>query len=393
MSEDDVLFGYRLQLLDLRGADDGQRGLSGLRGPPLDLLPLEAPGGAARPGDAAPAGAAPAADAQPAVTVVEERIVAFALAPSGPRTAADRAELARAHWGGIVVSAQRRLALPAPPRPQHALQAALAGRRLRGTLRTAARARRPSAHIEVDHPGELVGFDCFYVGRLTGTTGAVWQLTAIDSPLLVRLGGARRVPHWQPDRLAQTSKLARRVARDLEAAGWRLERVLTDNGNEFRSIASRARSPRSASRHTCIRAGRPQTNGDVEALHAAHPRGVLATGLRALPLPPLHGPQARARRTTSPTTTSTASTTAASPVDASPRHRLRCPQDGDEMSRKCRHISESVQPKSSAFRCVYEEVSKFRRNASPSRTIIATVLLSSEPPHEASTRGPRRASG
>ena len=28
--------------------------------------------------------------------------------------------------------------------------------------------------------GELVGFDCFHVGRLSGTVGMVWQYTAID---------------------------------------------------------------------------------------------------------------------------------------------------------------------------------------------------------------------
>jgi hypothetical protein len=33
---------------------------------------------------------------------------------------------------------------------------------------------------------------------------------------------------------AQTSMLARRVARELKATGWQLERVLADNGNEFR---------------------------------------------------------------------------------------------------------------------------------------------------------------
>ncbi len=33
----------------------------------------------------------------------------------------------------------------------------------------------------------------------------------------------------------QTSALARRVASDLSRAGWRLDRVLCDNGNEFRS--------------------------------------------------------------------------------------------------------------------------------------------------------------
>jgi hypothetical protein len=42
------------------------------------------------------------------------------------------------------------------------------------------RTPEPERHIDVDHPGELVGIDCFYVGRLRGTEGAIWQLTAID---------------------------------------------------------------------------------------------------------------------------------------------------------------------------------------------------------------------
>ncbi|SRR6266498_6098742 len=44
-------------------------------------------------------------------------------------------------------------------------------------------------------------------------------------------------------------------------------------------------------------------------------------------------------------TTPTAPTPAASPADGSHRHRPRCPQDGDEMSRTRRHISEAVHPK------------------------------------------------
>jgi hypothetical protein len=35
-------------------------------------------------------------------------------------------------------------------------------------------------HVAVDDPGELVGFDCFHVGRLSGTAGRVWQYSAID---------------------------------------------------------------------------------------------------------------------------------------------------------------------------------------------------------------------
>lgn len=66
---------------------------------------------------------------------------------------------------------------------------------------------------------------------------------------------------------AQTSRLARRVARELKQAGWRLERVLCDNGNEFRSETFRTPLTRLGARITHIRSGHPQTNGNVEALH------------------------------------------------------------------------------------------------------------------------------
>jgi hypothetical protein len=39
----------------------------------------------------------------------------------------------------------------------------------------------PARRIAVARPGELVQMDCFFVGRLSGTTGAVWQYTAIDA--------------------------------------------------------------------------------------------------------------------------------------------------------------------------------------------------------------------
>ena len=123
----------------------------------------------------------------------------------------------------------------------------------------------PERHIEVDHPGELVGIDCFYVGRLKGTEGAIWQLTAIDirssfawAELVVAKGGNPTAK--------QTSRLARRVAADLSAAGRRLERLLSDNGNEFKGDFTTT-IERLKIDHTRIRAGRPQTNGNVEALH------------------------------------------------------------------------------------------------------------------------------
>ena len=65
---------------------------------------------------------------------------------------------------------------------------------------------------------------------------------------------------------AQTSRFAQLFARTLRHAGWRLERVLTDNGNEFQSYFSSSITTLGA-RQTNIRAGRPQTNGHVYLLH------------------------------------------------------------------------------------------------------------------------------
>src|SRR3954465_14539264 len=81
-------------------------------------------------------------------------------------------------------------------------------------------------HVEAERPGELIGIDCFFVGRLSGTKGSVWQLTAIDICSSYAWAELVSCPHRTPSG-AQPSKLARRVAADLAAAGWRLERVLS----------------------------------------------------------------------------------------------------------------------------------------------------------------------
>jgi hypothetical protein len=77
-------------------------------------------------------------------------------------------------------------------------------------------------------PGELVGIDCFFVGRLAGTKGSVWPLSAIDVASSFAWAELVSCPHGNPTGL-QSSRLARQVATDLAEAGWQLERVLTDN--------------------------------------------------------------------------------------------------------------------------------------------------------------------
>jgi transposase len=197
--------------------------------------------------------------------MVEERIVSFSLAHPGfgPRRVAS--ELRREKWGGIVVSPNGVWKVLC----RHGLNTR--AKRLGLIAGYAApyeppRDPGPEHHIDVDRPGELVGIDCFYVGRLKGTDGAIWQLTAIDIASSFAWAELVICKQGNPTAL-QASKLARRVARDLKAAGWRLERVLSDNGNEFRGDPFQRTLQRLKARHTRIHAGRPQTNGNVEALH------------------------------------------------------------------------------------------------------------------------------
>jgi len=265
MTQDDVLFGYRLQLFDLAArttvthacrtfgvhrstyyrwkAQVDRQGLEMLR--PRERRHPQMPNQIPQ--------------------IVEERIVAFSLGHPGlgPRRIA--AMLARPEWGALRVSPNgvwkvlrrhgistraKRLSLIAGYRAPY----------------EPPRGPEPEPHVDSDRPGELVGIDCFYVGRLRGTSGAIWQLTAIDVYSSYAWAELVICPNNNPTAV-QTSKLARRVARELQAAGWQLERVLSDNGNQFRSLAFPATLQRLGAHHSRIHAGRPQTNGHVEALH------------------------------------------------------------------------------------------------------------------------------
>jgi transposase len=265
VSHDDVLFGYRLQLFDLAGRTSvtnacrvfgvhrstyyrwkGQvdrHGLEVLR--PRERRRPKMP------------------NQLPAM--VEERIVAFAIAHPGLGPKRIASELGREKWGGIVVSPNgvwrvlrrhglntraKRLSLVAGYRAPY----------------EPPREPQPELHIDVSRPGELVGFDCFYVGRLKGAAGAVWQLTAIDCYSSYAWAELVVCPNDNPS-ASQTSKLARRVARDLKHAGRQLERVLCDNGNEYRGQPFQHTVNQLKARITHIKSGRPQTNGHVEALH------------------------------------------------------------------------------------------------------------------------------
>jgi transposase InsO family protein len=264
VTESDVLFGYRLQLFALaeeRGVSEACRLLDVHRSTyyrwkaQVDRHGLEM----LRPRERR----RPVMPNQLSV-LVEQRIVAFALGHPGfgPRRIASA--LARPRWGGLIVSPNgvyktlvrhglntraKRLALVAGYRAPY----------------QPPREPEPEPHVETSRPGELVGLDCFFVGRLHGTRGPVWQITAIDTYSSFAWADLVVTPPAGPT-VEQTSALARRVAAELQRAGWRLERVLSDNGSEFGRQAFGSRLPDSVA-HSQIRSGRPQTNGHVERLH------------------------------------------------------------------------------------------------------------------------------
>jgi len=193
---------------------------------------------------------------------LEQQILAFALGQPGLGARRIAAQLAQPKWGGYQLSAsaiykvlgrhglstrQRRLSLvsgyASPPEPE------------------AAPAPDP-CHLEAGGPGDLVQFDCFHIGRLSGTKGRLWQYTATDVASAFTWAEVHATPLNPAARFA--SGLAKRVAQDLAAAGWKLKVVMTDNGSEFKSGEFGQALAKLGAQQRFIRAGRPQTNGCVE---------------------------------------------------------------------------------------------------------------------------------
>jgi transposase InsO family protein len=265
MSEDDVLFGFRLRLFtlaqELGNIAEACRAMGVARStyyawkPRLERYGLEGLRIRERRRPRMPNQLGPH---------LEQRIIAFSLGHPGFGARRISAELARDKWGGLAVS-------------EHGVYRVLA----RFGLNTRAKRfsliarhadpyeRRPAPqpkelHIEASEPGEKVQLDCFYVGRLSGTKGTVWQYTAAD----VASGYA-----WaflaQTDRNPRarwTAELVHLVARELKAAGWRLGELTTDNGSEFRASEFAAAVEAVGASQRRIKAGRPNSNGCVERL-------------------------------------------------------------------------------------------------------------------------------
>ena len=307
MTQDDVLFGYRLQVFDLAGRTSVSEACRTFgihrstyyawkqqveRGGLEMLRPRERR--RPRMPNQLPA-------------MVEERVVAFAIAHPGLGPKKVAAELARPKWGGIVVSpngvyktllrhglntAEKRLSLVAGYRAPYEPN----------------QDPGPERHIEVERPGELVGMDCFYVGRLRGTRGTIWQLTAID--LCSSFGWAELVicPTDNPT-AKQTSKLA-------GASPSSSARRAGSSSASSATTATSSRASPSATRSPSWEPARPTSTPAARRPTATSRRSTRrssrsAGGQRSRATSTRATPACAANSTpTSTTTTSTASTTA-----------------------------------------------------------------------------------
>ena len=266
-------------------------GVSGDGGPPLDLLPPQAQGRPLGPGGAQGPRAPPAADAQPdrpAPRAADHRLRARA---PRLRAAADLRRAGAREVGRPADLRARRLARAGPGRAEHPLQAPGADRPPPRPLRAQARrCRRPSATSTPPEPGEKVQLDCFYVGRLSGTKGTVWQYTAIDvasAYAWAELHTSERNP-----RARHTRELVHRVA-----ARARRRRLEAGRGHHRQRLgvprhASSARPSQRARRPPALHPRRP---AELQRLRRARPaddpRGVLAPRLRPLARPQDHRAQ------------------------------------------------------------------------------------------------------
>jgi transposase InsO family protein len=129
------------------------------------------------------------------------------------------------------------------------------------TERTAHRDRRRTRHVAAAAPGDLLSLDTFYVGKLKGV-GKVWQITGCDAACSYAWA---RLVVGEVTSAAVLTFLRDDVRPTYRRAQWRLQRVLTDNGKEFKG-AFAAGCERLGVRVTRTKPRHAWTNGFVERL-------------------------------------------------------------------------------------------------------------------------------
>ncbi len=199
----------------------------------------------------------------PQVSVVaERRVVAEALAwpTRGPQ--GGRARLAREGLEGAPTTVWRvwhRHGL-GPRRERLAVLEQQSAVQV-GLLTERTTPRRVGQHVAADEPGDLCSLDTFDIGTLKGV-GKVWPLTACDA---ASSSGWARVVAGEVTAAVMAAFLVEMVVPGYAAAGWRLRRVLTDNGKAFQG-AFGATCAAQHLRHTRTTPRHAWTNGFVERL-------------------------------------------------------------------------------------------------------------------------------
>ncbi len=201
--------------------------------------------------------------------VVEQAILDYiSVWPThGPRRIAQ--QLAQPEWGGHLIShwgvykTLRRRVLHQRARRLRRFE--LINARATGILteytRELTEARAGQVEVQAEHPGQLVGVDTFYVGRLKGV-GKVWQYTATDV-------ASSYTFCWLSDGndAQRSAHFLELLATHCQDWGVHLQRVLTDNGPEYVGHAFRDRLLAMGVEQTRIKPARPATNGSVERFH------------------------------------------------------------------------------------------------------------------------------
>jgi transposase InsO family protein len=263
MTHDDVLFGYRLRLFtlaeELGNVSEACRQMGVSRStyyawkPKLERYGLDGLRVRERRRPRMPNQIGPH---------LEHRILAYSLAHPGQGPRRISAELRRPKWGGIEISENgvwlvlRRFNLNTRSK-----RLALIARHADPYERKP-QVPPPELHIDASEPGEKVQMDCFFVGRLQGAKGVIWQYTATDVASAYTWAFLHST-HLNPS-ARYTAELCHLVARELKAAGWKLGEVTTDNGSEFRSSKFGAAVEDEGGLQRRIKAGRPNSNGCVE---------------------------------------------------------------------------------------------------------------------------------
>ena len=302
MTQDDVLFGYRLQLFDLAARTTVAHACRTFGVHRSTYYRWKRSGRAFGVGDARPRERRRPQMPNQLSAMVEQRIVAFALGHPGlgPRRVA--AQLARGRNGvGCWFSPNGVYKTLVPARPEHARQAPGVGRRLPRALRAAARPGARAAHRQ--RPGRASWSASTASSSAGCTAPRARSGRSPRSTPTARFAWADLVvcPPAGPT-VEHTSALARRVASELQhgrlAARARAHRQ-----------RQRVRPPRIRSAPTRRRRAQPDplrapADQRPRRTTAPHdPRRMLAPRLRALPASPLQRPTPRPRRTTCTTTT------------------------------------------------------------------------------------------